>query len=418
MAIISEERQKELAEQVGKGAYKLYQTLRGKNDVESDQPSIDELLKGKGQSGRVRIYQAIKPDGTALWPEYRPIEWLAREKATMVDANFNAQYQNDPSGLSGVLLDIGWLNYYHEDHIPDLENFMGAQGADPAYSEGESANHFGHCTSAKDPKTGKIYVLGFAYDKLPAPQHEDFLRLQYIHWAMQNLTVSRINYETVGPSQGTTDFLMESNQAHPTLPIPLYAEPPKGTKEQRILSLKPHLGNGTILFPGHKNLDGEWELKKDRGFNEFKKQFTSYPVGGRDDLLDGLFLSVDPLLVSTIAAAVMRVAPAAKKIKALIEGRAQPNFEDDEDPAERVMTPGRRHRQVLQTGRLGSVFAPRRPMSPIANFRPQRPAAVQRMEYCSCTQDNRCFRGCKCIRACVCGFECGCKQPRYLEETV
>ena len=31
----------------------------------------------------VRIYQAIKPDGSVLWEEERPIEWLEKKKRSM-----------------------------------------------------------------------------------------------------------------------------------------------------------------------------------------------------------------------------------------------------------------------------------------------------------------------------------------------
>ena len=410
------------AGQVSEKAYQLYQQLKRQSEATSDKPSIDELLKGKGGSGRVRIYQAIKPDGSVLWPEERPIEYLARERASMLESNFNAQYQNDPSGMTGVMLDIGWLNYYNENDIPDLAPMIGSQGADPATSEKERANNFGHCTAARDPQTGTIYVLGFAFDKLPAPKHEEFMRLQFIHWALQGLSIREVKYETQGPAQGSAQFLMESNRANDTLSLPLTAEPAKGKKEDRIMSLKPHLGNGTILFPGHINLDGEWELKQDTGFNEFKKEYMSYPVGGRDDLLDALFLAVDPLLMTGPAAAIMMKAPQAaqmaKKAKQFfMPGQKQPPYEDEKLDEYR-QTPTQVRQRMLRRGVGGGVygshFGPQFGM--VARMQNNVPQAIQRMRECHCVPHDRCFDGCNCFHICQCQYDCGCKMPRYLPE--
>ena len=409
------------AEKVGKKAYEFYKVLTNKQRIESDEPTLDELLKGKGQAGRVRIYQAIQPDGTALWPDQRPIEWLARERNNMVEANFNAQYQNDPSGLTGVLLDVGWLNFYDENDIPNLENFIGYQGADPATSQRERANYFGHCTSARDPETGQIYVLGFVYDKIPATEHEEFMQVQYIHWLMRDLRILEVSYETQGPNQGAAQLLMESNRKNDLIPMPLVASPPKGKKEDRILSLRPHF-KSTILFPGHLNVNGEWEMKKDAGFEEFLKEYMSFPLGGRDDLLDALFLSVDPLMEITSAAAVMRRAAQTPQPRPT---RSNPNygpeiaFEDDQ-VEEKRRNSFQRRRDMLNSGRLGSgvMGGLRSPLNGlgIASFQTKRPQAVRQMSECSCVQDDRCQNRCNCFRGCACNMDCRCKLPRYLDD--
>ena len=39
----------------------------------------------------VRIYAAIKPDGSVLWEEERPLEWLEKKRRSMPPSLFNAQ---------------------------------------------------------------------------------------------------------------------------------------------------------------------------------------------------------------------------------------------------------------------------------------------------------------------------------------
>lgn len=241
----------------------------------------------------VRIYKAIQDDGTALWPEERPIRWLLQKKATYPRPIFDAQYQNDPTGLRGVRYDISWLHYYTRASLPNLANMVGVQAGDPATSERETSNYFGHCTAAKDTSTGIIYILGFAFGHIPAPKHEEFLRAQYHLWTGQGLVIQKVLLEEVGPQQATTQHLAVQTRLHPSGPMPLEVLNPKGSKEQRYDSILPYFNNGTILFPGHMTPDGTVEIvEDDQGVNEFKQEFSNFPKTGRDDVLDALWMVV------------------------------------------------------------------------------------------------------------------------------
>lgn len=240
----------------------------------------------------VRIYKAIQDDGTALWPEERPIRWLLQKKATYPRPIFDAQYQNDPTGLRGVRYDISWLHYYTRATLPSLSNMVGVQTGDPATSERETSNYFGHCTAAKDISTGIIYILGFAFGHIPAPKHEEFLRAQYHLWTGQGLIIQKVLLEEVGPQQATTQHLAVQTRLHPSGPMPLEVLNPKGSKEQRYDSILAYLGNGTVLFPGYMTPDGTVQLEDSREMNEFKQEFSNFPKTGRDDVLDALWMAV------------------------------------------------------------------------------------------------------------------------------
>ena len=255
---------------------------------------------------RVRIYKAIQTDGTALWPDVRPINWLLDKRDTMPGPYFNAQYQNDPSGLRGVRYDIGWLQFVYQPQIPPLRNLIGIQCGDPATSQKESSNYFGHCTGGRDPSTGIIYILGFAFGHIPATEHLNFLWAQYNYWTEKGLQISKVLLEEAGPQQGTTQRLAEDVRLSLSQQMPMDIAKPKGSKEQRFDSLLPWMKNGKILFPGEPQGDGSLALpvNTNAGFEEFQREWTAFPKGGRDDLLDAFHYVCDDFLSNSFASSV------------------------------------------------------------------------------------------------------------------
>tara|TARA_Y100000310_G_scaffold278625_1_gene297135 strand:+ start:4399 stop:5337 length:939 start_codon:yes stop_codon:yes gene_type:complete len=251
----------------------------------------------------VRIYDAELGEGQALWEEERPWAWLMRKKRVMPLVLYNAQYRNDPRGLRGVRYDVEWLNLVNPNSIPPIRELVGVQGGDPATSERETSNYFGHCTGAKHTETGRIYVLGFDYGHIPAPGHMEFLKAQYDTWTSRGLNIQKVILEEGGPQQATTQNLAEKTRASDK-PMPVEVLPPKGSKEQRFDSMMPFIRNGTVLFPGEEQVDGSMEFPEQPGFKEFQTEYTSFPRGGRDDVLDALWLVINDLVSLTQAAGV------------------------------------------------------------------------------------------------------------------
>ena len=317
--------------------------------------------------GRVRVYQAIKPNGEALWEEQRPLAWLEREKGMMTTAYFNAQYMNDPSGMFGVRYDLRFLNYYTIEQRPPLDSLIGVQGADPATSESTSANYFGHCTAGKDPSTGIIYVLGFAFANIAATKHEAFLRTQYYAWEAQGLSVHNVRQESHGPIQAATQFLMDSNRQNHVNPLPLEIVKPKGSKEERFDELIPHMGNGTILFPGQRGVEGI-ELASNTGLDEFKKEWASFPLSGRDDLLDALWIAVDGLLGTSPAASVVRKTPPDEENPSLLPEEDYPATSPSIIPDAKMPLMRTRRQSVRSGGIMTSLWDSRRRKAGLADF--------------------------------------------------
>lgn len=247
----------------------------------------------------VRIYTAEQPDGSVLWPEERPQEWLNKVKYRMPRAMFNAQYNNDPSGLRGVKYDVAWIQFYLPSQLPPLEELTGFQSGDPATSKKETSDYFGHCTAGRHRETGIIYILDIQFGHYAAPEHLKFLETQFILWKNRKLQIQTVRIETGGPQQATTQNLIAATRQSSVALMPIEEFKPKGSKEDRIDSMIPHLSNGTVLFPGTSLSDGNVTMIDRPGFQEFMKEFAQFPRGGRDDVLDAVFMNVDGLSIGT-----------------------------------------------------------------------------------------------------------------------
>ena len=73
-----------------------------------EEPASEPLVDDNG----VVTDFAIKGPYRILLPERWTIQGLLKEKLSMGSPAFNSEYQNDPTGFEGLLLDEDWLQYY------------------------------------------------------------------------------------------------------------------------------------------------------------------------------------------------------------------------------------------------------------------------------------------------------------------
>lgn len=96
---------------------------------------------------------AILPDGSALWPERFPIEYLERIKRVTLPRHWSALYQQRPAPDEGVYYKREWFRYYDEQ--PKHLRIYGA--SDYAVTEGQG-DYTVHIVVGVDPDDN-IYVL-------------------------------------------------------------------------------------------------------------------------------------------------------------------------------------------------------------------------------------------------------------------
>ena len=85
--------------------------------------------------------KALKDDGTALWPEVRPVPFLEEQRKAMGDYAFAGNFQGEPY-IDGDTA-FGEPARYHT--VPDWAGFKYVVGFDLAYSQSRRSDYFAFC---------------------------------------------------------------------------------------------------------------------------------------------------------------------------------------------------------------------------------------------------------------------------------
>lgn len=94
------------------GAIVLIQTRWHEDDL------AGRILEQEADQWEVLELPAISPEGTALWPEWYPIEALERIKATVGPREFSALYQQRPQPDEGTFFRREWFQTW--DKLPEM----------------------------------------------------------------------------------------------------------------------------------------------------------------------------------------------------------------------------------------------------------------------------------------------------------
>jgi len=210
-------------------------------------------------------FKAIMDDNTVLWPERYDRTRLDKLKKDMGTIIFNTQYQNDPSGIEGILLKTEWLKYY--DKAP--EDLQIVQGIDLAISERKEADFFVICTIGRD-ENNNIFVLSFFKAKLDFPSQLKAIETNYSAFHPQKIAIESNAYQ-----RALTQWLRVGTN------LPIVEVKTVKDKVSRMLALSPHFENGRI------------KIRKD--MQDFIAEFIQFPKGPHDDMLDALAFAVDTL---------------------------------------------------------------------------------------------------------------------------
>ena len=216
------------------------------------------------------VKQAIQPDGTALWPEYWPIEKLEQRRKEIGRIFFNCQYQNDPTGMEGELLKSEWLHSWEQPPPTGLPKYA---GVDPALGEGDLQ---AIATLAYDARNNIAYLEDVWADRVGFP---DFLRkIRQLH--------TLHNYAKI---------FIESNAFQKVLTyvtelrgLPVVPSATVRDKQQRFISMSSHFEAGRVLV--NPFLDK---------CSEFWSEWVQFPRGQYDDALDAVEIVVRETVGST-----------------------------------------------------------------------------------------------------------------------
>lgn len=110
-------------------------------------------MQDGGDQWEVLSLPAIRPDGSALWPEWYPLERLEQIRSVLPARDWNSLYQQNPIPDDGDYFKSDWLNDY--DQLPDGLSVYGASDYAVTDGDGDYTEHgvFGIDTA------GNVYVL-------------------------------------------------------------------------------------------------------------------------------------------------------------------------------------------------------------------------------------------------------------------
>jgi phage terminase large subunit-like protein len=244
--------------------------------------------------------QAMRPDGSVLWPDYWTLERLEATRAELGTAVFNLQYQNDPSGMGGNVFKRDWFK--HVDHVP-----AGARrvGMDLAASKGER-NDYTAAVEWVEDSDHNLYLVG-AYRARIDEGHRSWLTGlddagvpidvgpaalgPRLLWPTNRLPVGFAGLSDGSPATRPLSVLnieaviFQSTFVREVLArtrLPALAVHPDKDKVTRARTLAARYGAGKVFH-----------LRSAPGLAEIEQELVAFPNAVHDDLVDAAVYGAD-----------------------------------------------------------------------------------------------------------------------------
>ena len=237
------------------------------------------------------VYRAIEnyedepEDWRLLWPEAWTPEALVQRREIVGDRMFASLYQNDPAALKGALFKEDKLTYYDPEFFARAQSkyFEFVMAVDPAISEDSQADRTAIVTVACDLRNKDIYVLDVWAERVGFPVQVE----KIVEYASRNRIpgvpfLREVRIRKVGVESTAYQKALYSSLYDKGLPVE-EVKHARRSKWERILGLQPHFENGRIRLP--KGVKTNW-------IDKFMSEYTNYPVGKHDDILDALETAV------------------------------------------------------------------------------------------------------------------------------
>lgn len=199
---------------------------------------------------------AIQEDGTALWPEERPLDWLHDQRADLLDEDWSALYMCEPVKAGGSVFKD--TTYY--DTLPEAP-YREAHGFDAAYTAKTTSDATVTITGRLIGE--RIYVTNLLHDRLE-PMH-------YIPLMKAN-DVNHVTWFRSGTERGLEELLKREG-------IRVTAITAHADKLSRAIPAATAWNRGDILLPRSANFTPKVESEL--------SQFTGLG-DAHDDIVDAL----------------------------------------------------------------------------------------------------------------------------------
>lgn len=264
-----------------KGAIVVIQTRWHEDDLTGR--LLQEAEKG-GDQWEVLDLPAITADGSALWPDFYPLDVLERYRSVLPARDWSALYQQRPTPEEGAYYKRDWFRYY--DIKPAHLRIYGA--SDYAVTE-DGGDYTVHLVAGVDPDDN-IYVLDVWRGQTASDQWvQVFLDLVKQHKPLMWVEEQGQIIKSIGPF---IDKRMREER--------IYCRREQVTsasdKPTRSRSIQARTAMGKVYLPSK----APW-------LPAFEGELLSFPAGKHDDQVDAYGL-VGRMLDELIAATTPKVA--------------------------------------------------------------------------------------------------------------
>jgi len=220
----------------------------------------------KADKWEVVEFPAIMPSNTPVWPNYWKLEELEAVKASLSEAKWQAQWQQNPTSEEGSIIKREWWKEWKEKEIPDLVHII--QSYDTAFSKKETADFSAITTWGVfyPPNKGPHLILvDVRKGRWDFPELKKIALEEYKYWEPETVII-----EAKATGTPLTHELRQIG-----VPVVNFTPSKGNDKHVRVNSVAPLFEAGKIYYPADK-----------RWAEEVIEECAAFPYGEYDDLVD------------------------------------------------------------------------------------------------------------------------------------
>jgi predicted phage terminase large subunit-like protein len=211
-------------------------------------------------------FPAILPSGKPLWPGYWQKQVLMQTKASLSEAKWQSQYQQNPTSEEGALIKREWWQRWEKEDIPDLIHII--QSYDTAYSKKESADYSAITTwgvfKPVEHEPPAMILLDAQKGRWDFPELKKVAYKQYKYWEPETTII-----EAKASGMPLTHELRQIG-----IPVINFTPSRGNDKHTRVNACSTLFESGKIWAP------------KERWAEEVIEECAAFPYGDHDDYVD------------------------------------------------------------------------------------------------------------------------------------
>ena len=228
------------------------------------------IRRGGSDEWKLIELPAILPSGKPLWPEFWSLDELAKLKAELPVAKWQAQYQQDPTSEEGAIIKREWWKIWEDQDPPPCDFII--QSWDTAFLKSQRAD-YSACTTwgvfyTESESTGKkianIILLDSLKGRLEFPALKKTAFEQWERWKPDAFIVE-------GKAAGMP-LIFELRAMG--IPVQEYTPSRGNDKIARVNAVADLFASGSVWRPERRFAE------------EVMEEFAAFPLGEHDDLVD------------------------------------------------------------------------------------------------------------------------------------